>query len=434
MAAVYGPDALSKNDGDTDTGEDTTSGGSYDGYIYVGIICGISSLLLAGLSFSVMTRIAEFLIKFSLIFAVALCGLVAVISLASGNIVGSIIGFIFFALMLCYARSVWSRIPFATANLVTAIAAIRANFGVGLAAYVFVIMGFGWSILWSVSLIGASDASEVCSPKKDESGNEIDGEETCGINGIYLFLLLLSYFWVHQVLTNTLHVTVAGTVGTWWFAPEEANSCCSQGVRDSFVRATTYSFGSICFGSLIVAIIQTVKAFVESARREDDGILLCLVDCILGCIEGLVEYFNKWAYVYVGLYGYSYCEAGKNVMNLFKARGWDAIIVDDLVDNVLFMVSLAIGLIAGAIGIVLEQATNWFDENGDDGIDPTWGTFLLGLLVGFIIGSILMGTISSAVNTVIVLFAEAPAEFNQNHNELSRKMREAYLEYHPGSL
>lgn len=40
--------------------------------------------------------------------------------------------------------------------------------------------------------------------------------------------------------------------------------------------------------------------------------------------------FNKWAFVYVGIYGFGYIEAGKNVIELFKSRGWEAIIADDL--------------------------------------------------------------------------------------------------------
>lgn len=41
---------------------------------------------------------------------------------------------------------------------------------------------------------------------------------------------------------------------------------------------------------------------------------------------GIIEYLNKWAYVYVGLYGYSYLEAGRNVITLFENKGWTAIV------------------------------------------------------------------------------------------------------------
>jgi Plasma-membrane choline transporter len=58
-------------------------------------------------------------------------------------------------------------------------------------------------------------------------------------------------------------------------------------------RTLTTSFGSICFGSLLVAIIQALRALANTARSHDDSILLCLAECILACIAGLIEYFNK---------------------------------------------------------------------------------------------------------------------------------------------
>jgi hypothetical protein len=96
-----------------------------------------------------------------------------------------------------------------------------------------------------------------------------------------------------------MHAIVAGVVSTWWIVPEEANHCCSKAIMGSTVRATTSSFGSICFGSLLVAIIQTLRAMCESARNDNniDGcaaFLLCLVDCCLRCLQDILEYFNKF--------------------------------------------------------------------------------------------------------------------------------------------
>lgn len=63
----------------------------------------------------------------------------------------------------------------------------------------------------------------------------------------------------------------------------------------------TTSFGSVCFGSLLVAIIQALQALANTARNEGDaGILACIAECILSCLASIVEYFNKWAFVYVG--------------------------------------------------------------------------------------------------------------------------------------
>lgn len=94
-----------------------------------------------------------------------------------------------------------------------------------------------------------------------------------------------------------MHVTTAGVIGTWWFIPAEASSFWSPALGDSILRATTRSFGSICFGSLLVAIIQALRAVERYTREKDDfQFLSCIIQCILGCLEGLLEGINRWAY------------------------------------------------------------------------------------------------------------------------------------------
>ena len=149
-------------------------------------------------------------------------------------------------------------------------------------------------------------------------------------------------------------MSAAGTVGTWWFTPSDANSFFSSAVTSSFRRAMTYSFGSICLGSLVVAILQILVDYFRRLQRNRACIMLiCIIQCILIFLESLMEYFNKWAFVYVGLYGYDYRTAGKNVFNLFKSRGWTSILSHNLVQRCLWLISICIGLITGGIVALL---------------------------------------------------------------------------------
>ena len=92
-------------------------------------------------------------------------------------------------------------------------------------------------------------------------------------------------------------------VGNWWFEPDEASHCCSSAVNNSFLRAMTTSFGSICFGSLIVAVLDALRLLANTARNMDDsGIGLCIAECILDCLARLIEYFNKWCVDYAVSY------------------------------------------------------------------------------------------------------------------------------------
>lgn len=108
-----------------------------------------------------------------------------------------------------------------------------------------------------------------------------------------------------QVLTNVLLVTEAGIFGSWYFSMD---SMPSKAGWHSFKRSMTTSFGSICFGSLIVAILDMLRAACRLMQNQaaSDGNMIfaaaaCVASCCLGCITWLVEFFNRYA-TFEGLY------------------------------------------------------------------------------------------------------------------------------------
>jgi len=390
----------------------------YDTLFEATIVLSAFSAALSVAIFFIFISYANILIKMALLFSCVM-SLVAALAMLSYSPIGAAICLLFFALNCCYAYCVWSRIPFATANLVTATQSVKVNCGVTLVAYCSVFVACVWNLIWVVAMMGINVKQEA---------NEGEGAEMP--YGIYA-AMLLSYFFAQQVFTNTIHVIVAGVVGTWWFNPEESG-CCSNAVFGSMFRAVTSAFGSICMGSFLVALIRTLEQLARQAREHDEcQALMCIVECIMSILADLIEYFNKWAFIYVGLYGYSYVEAGKNVFQLFKSRGWETIIADDLVGGVLTMVSVIGGLCTGAAGYLLYHEV---DVDGDIGDYVGYIAAGIGFLIGLIVISITMSVIGSAVNTVIVCFADAPAEFQSNHPELSNKMRAAWMSAHPDNF
>lgn len=372
-------------------------------------VCGAVAVGLCTLALNFMMNNAEQLVQAALVFSVLTSLAMGILGLMTGSLLLGIVGLICFAFGCCYAYFVWSRIPFAAVNLKTALTGVKKNLGLILVAYVFIALAFGWSLLWMLGL----------------------GNAFAGSSLFVVFLLFLSYYWTHQVLQNTMHVTTAGVIGTWWFAPEEANTFWAPALTDSLSRATTYSFGSICFGSFLVALVQALRSLQHYARGNDDmSFLVCIIDCILACIQGIIEFMNRWAYIYVGLYGFNYIEAGRNVITLFEHKGFTVIISDDLASNVLFMMAIGIGLATGIIGLLLGYSdSNLFESMGfDNGGLPG---FVIGFLIGYLFAAIFMGVVDSAIGTVVVCYAEAPAEFQMNHPELAAEMRAGWMRAYP---
>lgn len=249
------------------------SGTSYSGVLWLVGFCALIAVGISTAALTFMMAYAETLVKIALFFSVTMSGVIATLGLLSGQWFMGILGLVCFVFGICYARMVWHRIPFAAANLNTALTAVKANMGLTIVAYFMVLLAAGWTMVWFVGV-----------------GTFLNSE-----NAAVIFCLLVSYYWVHQVLQNTVHVTTAGTVGTWWFVPEEASGgCWNPALQDSYCRATTFSFGSICLGSLLVAVVQALRAMAHMARQNEDfNMLACVLDCILGCIEGIIEYLNK---------------------------------------------------------------------------------------------------------------------------------------------
>jgi hypothetical protein len=169
------------------------------------------------------------------------------------------------------------------------------------------------------------------------------------------------------LLQNTVQVTVAGVTGTYCYDIQDASPCCSPAVTSSLQRSLSYSFGSICFGSLLQALITVLRIMVENARNQqrqsDDNnacgaILLCILECIVRLLEDIIDYFNQWAYVYVGIYGYSYLESGKKVVELFRARGWTSLVTNNLVGYVLGFSTFTVAILSGLLTMALENVWN----------------------------------------------------------------------------
>jgi len=422
----------------------------------VGSTIAVSSLLLNVL----LGALAPMLIQTSLVLSPLAFFVTFVGSLITFNLPIALFSLIMSLIGTYYAFIVWHKVPFATANLKIALAAIKDNHGLWILAYAVTVKAYAWTFLWFsavAELVIFSPTWVYDCTRNNSSSNE----EVCHLStqGKWIALgMLLSLFWTSQVLKNIFHTTIAGVVGTWWFDPEEARSAsasanngrnnggcglfgccgCSRAIYDSWIRSSFNSFGSICFGSLLVGLLQVLQFIVRCGRQQRDqqrrqqrqrsitgtDFLCCLLQYVVDALESLVEYVNTWAFVYVGLYGYDYWTAGKQVSTLFQARGWSVIINDHLISRSLSMMSLLIGLVTGLVGVLL----------GLIFLGPLEAipAFFLGAVLGGASCQILFGVVTSAVNTVVVCFAESPNQLRTNHDpELFRDLIQAWRKAYP---
>jgi hypothetical protein len=111
------------------------------------------------------------------------------IGLSPQNLV-PVTGIVALALSVAYAIVVWDRVPFSTANLLTALSAIRAFPGTIVMTLVSQFLGLAWSIYYAVICIGIYDAIQ-------------EGRIAAGSDRIAIFIYIMlgiSYYWTFSVI------------------------------------------------------------------------------------------------------------------------------------------------------------------------------------------------------------------------------------------
>ncbi|CRK22013.1 hypothetical protein BN1723_012532 [Verticillium longisporum] len=195
-------------------------------------------------------------------------------------------------------------------------------------------------------------------------------------------------------------------------------------------RSMTHSFGSICFGSLIVAIINFLRHICSVARQQAgaDGdliayILFCILSCLIALLDWAVSFLNQYAFAHIALYGKAYIPAAKDTWKMIKDRGIDALVNECLIGPVLSFGATFIGYACALLAFLYLQFTDPA-YNSDGGYTPVIVAF--SFLIGLQIANIFTTPISSGINAIFVASAWDPEVMMRDHPQLYQDMVRVY--------
>lgn len=103
--------------------------------------------------------------------------------------------------------------------------------------------------------------SPGANPACSEGAGGCSGSKVVGL----LVFITFAMYWVSEWLKNTIHTTISGVYGSWYFHPDNLPKGATRG---ALKRSLTYSFGSISLGSLVVAIINFLRQMCSVAQQN----------------------------------------------------------------------------------------------------------------------------------------------------------------------
>ncbi|KAI9654487.1 MAG: putative choline transporter, neither null mutation nor overexpression affects choline transport [Bathelium mastoideum] len=338
----------------------------------------------------------------------------------SGGIV-----FLIFSIFFVFAFLSWiKRIPFSVLMLQTAIDVSR-NYGhVYLVSLIGGLAAAGFGAWYSITLVAVYVKYE---PGANPACRTGAGDcSTAKVIGLLVFITFTAY-WVTEVLKNLIHTTISGVYGSWYFYPR---SLPSGPTRGAFRRATTYSFGSISLGSLVVAIINFLRQLCSIAQQNEaqggdvvGAVFFCFLQCIIGLLDWAVQFLNRYAFSHIALYGKSYIPAARDTWRMIRDRGIDAIVNECLIGPVFGMGSFFVAFFCGLLSFLYVTFTHPA-YNRNDEFTPVIVAFAF--VIGLQMCNIMTTPLSSGIDTIFVGMAWDPEVMRTQHPDLWDQMVTRY--------
>lgn len=193
----------------------------------------------------------------------------------------------------------------------------------------------------------------------------------------YKYFFVFHFFkllWVSQFFVYAAYMTIAGSLGQWFFArPDGASKHDKERGGDddqlpyfpltrSALRIIRFHIGTVAFASLIIAIFRFIRAVITYIQTKTKGkdnrlirCILCCVKCLLRCIQKCLDYVSRNALVLTALNGDNFCGSACTAFGLLTSNILRVAAFNIISTFVLFIGRLFIAILTtmgGAIFII----------------------------------------------------------------------------------
>jgi hypothetical protein len=240
---------------------------------------------------------------------------------------------------------------------------------------------------------------------------------------IYLYF---HFYWTSNIFKNILTVVVSGAVMIWYYKEDSTEiSAHEENISDNesfsdkptlreransdkpvvlhFLRcALTYSFGSICVGSLLCPVAHILWNIVRWVRRDEAAWAQRFISKNPERVEHFIRTFHKYSFVHVAGYGKGFYAAAHDSWELMESRGVEGIVDDDLTSRLLLFGA------NGWAGVISSVSCAALVASGH-------GVFfaLTCFVLSYTTISIATHVAGAVVKTLFVCFAEHPTRLSQ---------------------
>ncbi|WVQ93509.1 hypothetical protein IAU59_000583 [Kwoniella sp. CBS 9459] len=254
-----------------------------------------------------------------------------------------------------------------------------------------------------------------------------DGFCSAQVTWMLLAYIAVSHLWISGVISNVTTLTMAGgPYAQWWMGKDRKDRSEAWWAMK---KALGTSLGSVAFGSLLVTAIEAFAFVVRVLTGELFGYGWCSCCCswLLHWIEKMVEYFNKYVYIKIGVEEFTlgYGPAARETLRFFRGKnrknrtGLTAILGDSIVGLAMHTMCIANALLATALTWVYSTMVD-----GTAKVDDWWDWLILlySFILALSVGLVLTSALEAGVSTIIVCLDDSPENLERRNPAFYRHL------------
>ncbi|XP_076436221.1 choline transporter-like protein 2 [Babylonia areolata] len=227
--------------------------------------------------------------------------------------------------------------------------------------------------------------------------------------------MLFMFLWIMNFFVALSQMTLAGAFASYYWAFNKPDDIPAFPLTAALWRSVRYHLGSLAFGSFIIAVVQMIRIALEYVDHKLKGsenavakFLLKILKCCMWCLEKLLKFINKNAYIIIAIRGKNFCFAAKDAFFLIMRNVVRVIVLDKVTDFVLFLSKLVCtgGVFVGSF-FWFQGKITWFSDYVQVPELNYYLTPVIILTVGtYLLTCVFFSVYSMAVDTLFLCFLE----------------------------
>jgi solute carrier family 44 (choline transporter-like protein), member 2/4/5 len=261
--------------------------------------------------------------------------------------------------------------------------------------------------------------------------NEWDGSLTyyagnTALNWLQIYNAFM-FLWSAAFVHGFSIMVTASAVGMWYFSKNKSKQADLKVhklpkyyILDSVARTLLFHTGTIAVGSLLIAIVSTIRWFVQwlqaqlmrqYSQHESTYIPVnirlaidCIIQCLLRSMQTILEIVTHYSYIFAAVKGESFAESGRQVFSLILKYTTLLASVSVMTNSVIAICKMSVCVASCFCYYAIIISSDQFAPGGENTIYSPIASIVICFLLSYLIASGFFNTFSVAVDTILICY------------------------------